>query len=151
MTASLATVSTSTTISLSGWTATIPDPAFNPATGIYTVPRTGPYLLTFNSQFGLPGGAAQTIGLGSAVNPVLEIQRISPAPAVLVSGKVGIMNVNVALVLSLRALIQGQVGMSAVQQLSAGDLIQARYNANGLFMNVSLENTTFSVVYLGAP
>jgi len=38
-----------------------------------------------------------------------------------------------------------------VQQLSAGDQIQARYNANGLFMNVSLENTTFSVVYLGTP
>ena len=40
---------------------------------------------------------------------------------------------------------------SVVQQLSAGDQIQARYNANGLFMNVSLENTTFSVIYLGAP
>ncbi|HJU41083.1 MAG TPA: hypothetical protein VJ724_16050, partial [Tahibacter sp.] len=134
---------------VANWTlAPSSGPGFDPSSGNYTAPQTGPYLITYGTQFVL-SAAAQTVSLGAGVNPTVELRRTSPIPTTLATAKVGIMYVNVALLLNLRALIQGQVGTSAVVQLNAGDVVSVNYVANGLTSSVNLENSNLSIVYLG--
>lgn len=58
---------------------------------------------------------------------------------------------SIALVLSLLALVQGQVTVSQVVNMTAGDQYRVFCNPAGLTSNIRLDNTAFSVACLGTP
>ena len=83
--------------------------------------------------------ASLSVSLGANVNPAFVVQRTSPTVINLISGSFPILNVNIALVLSLRAILgSGEVVLVGDVNLSAGDIIGLYYIANGLNLNLNL-------------
>ncbi|NGP44495.1 collagen-like protein [Bacillaceae bacterium SIJ1] len=145
-----ATVSANTV--LDNWTVTSPyygSPDFNPTTGEYTVPATGRY--SIKAIISYQTTAALSVSLGSGINPSFVVQRTSPTPTNLVEGLFPLLNVNVALVLTLRAILgNGQVILQGDVELNAGDVISILYQSDGLTIDLNLgggspEGTIWSV------
>lgn len=114
---------------------------FNPTTGNYTVPATGDYQISATVNYSTT--AALSISLGAGVNPSFSIRRSSPTTTDLITGNFPILNVNVALVLTLRAILGvGTVTMSGRVHLTAGDVVGLYYNADGLTVNLDLGGGT---------
>ncbi|GAB2540985.1 hypothetical protein GCM10026983_09390 [Gracilibacillus alcaliphilus] len=114
-----------------------PNPNFNALDGIFTVPETGRY--SINATINYQTTAALTISLGAGVNPAFAVQRITPNPTPLVTGLFPILNVNIALLLTLRAVLgNGTVTLAGDVQLNAGDQIGLFYIANGLTIGLNL-------------
>lgn len=130
----LPALSTATSIQLAGWTVTPPyydSATFDEATGNFTVPTTGRY--TINATINYSTAAALSISLEEGVNPAFVVQRTSPTTTQLISGLFPVLNVNVALVLTLRAILgNGTVTLTGDLELTAGDVIGLFYAANGL-------------------
>ncbi|WP_235616399.1 hypothetical protein [Lysinibacillus parviboronicapiens] len=129
-------VNSSTTIS--NWSVASPyftTPAFNPTTGVFTVPTTGRY--AFEATINYSTVAALSISLGAGINPSFAIRR--NATTNLISGLFPVLNVNVALVLTLRAVLgNGTVTLAGEVNLNAGDAIDLFYEANGLTIALNL-------------
>ncbi|WDI05008.1 hypothetical protein PUW25_17050 [Paenibacillus urinalis] len=125
---------------MAGWTVTTPyydSATFDEVTGNFTVPTTGRY--TINATINYSTTAALSISLGAGVNPAFVVQRTSPTTTPLISGLFPVLNVNVALLLTLRAILgNGTVTLTGDVQLTAGDVIGLFYAANGLAVALDL-------------
>ncbi|KZK25982.1 hypothetical protein A4F85_27765 [Delftia sp. GW456-R20] len=65
---------------------------------------------------------------------------------VLAQAKLPILNVNVALVLSLRTVLgSSAVPLDAEVQLNAGDVVGLHYNANGMTLALNVQDTNWSI------
>jgi hypothetical protein len=83
--------------------------------------------------------AAVTVSLGVGVNPEFVVRRTSPTVTDLISGLFPLLNVNVALVLTLRTILgNGTVTLAGNVELTAGDVIGLFYEANGLAIPLDL-------------
>ena len=107
------------------------------ATGVFTVPTTGKYAFKITINYNTT--AAISASLGAGVDPAFVLRKTN-APAIdLVGGNVPVLNVNVALVLTLRAILgNGQVNLTGDFQLSAGDAVELIYVADGLAVALNL-------------
>lgn len=113
------------------------DPNFNAVTGNYTVPVTGRYAIKATINYATT--AVLSITLGAAVNPAFVVQRTSPIATALITGLFPVLNVNIALVLTLRAILgSGTVTLAGDVTLNAGDVIGLFYAANGLTLSLNL-------------
>ncbi|MGD6958289.1 hypothetical protein ACQCWA_12055 [Rossellomorea aquimaris] len=138
----------SSTQQISQWSVNSPyysNVNFDAPQGIYTVPSSGRYAIyaTLNYQT----TAALSISLGSNVNPAFIIRRINDNTD-LVSGLFPILNVNVVLVLTLRAVLgSGTVTLAGDVELNAGDEIGLFYEANGLNISLNIGGGTGGMVW----
>lgn len=145
----LPTFSAATSTQLTGWTVTTPyydSATFDEVTGNYTVPVTGRY--SFEATINYSTTAAITISLGAGTNPAFVIRRTSPATTDLVSGLFPLLNVNVALVLTLRTILgNGTVTLTGDFLLNAGDVIGLFYEADGLTVPLDLGGDSSGIVW----
>jgi hypothetical protein len=85
------------------------------------------------------------VSLGAGINPAFTVRRTSPTVTDLISGLFPLLNVNVALVLTLRAVLgNGAVTLAGDVQLNAGDVVGLFYDANGLTISLNLGGATAS-------
>ena len=144
----ISNVSVTNSTTLTGWTTTTPfynSGSFNPTTGLFTVPATGTYAITATINY--KTSAAISVTLGAGVDPYFEIKRTSPTTTSLLQGYLPILNVNVALILTLRALLgNADVSLAGTVNLNAGDVISLSYNPNGLLIAITLGGTLGSGV-----
>ncbi|MFJ5767935.1 collagen-like protein, partial [Lysinibacillus sp. NPDC093210] len=133
----LSTLSVSTSATLSNWSVASPyftTPAFNPTTGIFTVPTTGRY--AFEATINYSTLAAISLGIGAGVNPSFAIRRNTTTN--LITGLFPILNLSVTL-LTIRAILgSGTVTLAGEVNLTAGDTIDLVYEANGLTLSLTL-------------
>jgi hypothetical protein len=145
----LSTLSTSASTQLIGWTATAPyynTTTFNQTNGNFTVPTTGRYSIKATINYSTT--AAITVTLGAGVNPAFIVRRTSPIATDLISGVFPILNVNLALVLTLRAVLgSGAVTLAGDVSLNAGDVVGLFYEANGLTLALNLGGATGGIVW----
>jgi len=120
---------------LTGWTTAgqPTSPAFNAATGTYTAPATGAYLISVTATAG--PNAAVTTNAGAGQYLALQLLRNGTQ---LEERRFPMFDVNVPLVLTLRApLRDGQVQIERLVQLNAGDTIVTRLS-NQLGMTIDV-------------
>ena len=145
----LSTASVSASSQLTGWSVAAPyfnNGNFNPATGNYTVPATGRYIIEATINYATT--AVITIALGAGINPAFVVQRSSPTVTSLITGLFPILNVNIALILSLRTILgSGTVTLAGEVQLNAGDIIGLYYVANGLTIGLNLGGSGSGIVW----
>ncbi|MGO4542602.1 stalk domain-containing protein [Paenibacillus sp. 2TAB19] len=131
--------STSSSTQLVGWSASDPyfeGNNFDAATGVYTVPATGKYSIKATINYAL--SAAATISLGPNDNPTFSVDNLS-TEASLITGYLPILNVNVALVLTLRTVLgQSTVTLEGDVILNEGDQIALSYNNVGLTLPINI-------------
>jgi len=135
-------LSTSASTTFTNWNTTFPfynSGSFNATTGQFTVPSTGTYAITATINY--KTSASISVSLGAGVNPFFEVTRTSPSAATLLQANFPVLDVNVALVLSLRTILGGgSVNLAGTINLTAGDVITLAYNANGLTLPLNLGN-----------
>lgn len=112
---------------------------FNATDGEFTVPTTGRYSVKILVNY--QSTAAISVDIG-APNPAFVLRRTTPASTDLITGIFPILNVNVALILELRAILgSGQVILVGDVELDAGDVIGLFYVADGLNINLNLSGS----------
>jgi hypothetical protein len=135
---SAVTVSASTTFTI--WNSSAPfynTGNFDATSGEFTVPATGNYLISATIPYKTT--APVTISQGAGVNPFFEVVRTSPSAASLLQGALPMIDVNIALVLTLRSVLgSGTVTLAGSVELTAGDIITLKYNANGLTIPLNM-------------
>lgn len=138
--ASISSLSISNAGQLTNWNTTDPfysNPNFNAVTGNFTVPTSGKYSVKLTINYNTT--AAIIVSLGNGINPAFTVQKTSPTSNILIAGNVPILNVNVALVLTLRTILgSGEVVLVGDVNLSSGDVIGVFYVANGLTISLNL-------------
>jgi len=138
--ASLNSIVTNTATQLTGWSVSAPSytsAGFNAATGSYTVPETGTYAIETTINYSLT--AVTTVSVGTGVNPYFEVRRISPATSSIVSGYLPMLNVNIALVLTLKSVLdRGVVTLSRNVNLNAGDELGLFYQPSGFTPGINI-------------
>lgn len=138
--ATLNSITTNTITQLTGWSVANPSytaAGFNPTTGNFTVPTTGTYAIETTINYNL--AVATSVSVGSGVNPYFEIRRVTPVPSSLMSGYLPVLNVNVVLVLTLKAVLdRGVVTLSRNVMLSAGDVIGLFYQNSGFTSSINI-------------
>lgn len=119
-----------------GWTQVYSTGGFDVPTGTYTVPATGIYKISASVNYAHL--SAISISIGAGVNPSMQIRKVVGSAEVL-RGVFPILNVNVILVLTLRALINtGTVPIDGTVALNAGDQLQLFYDAGGYTVALNL-------------
>ena len=145
----LSSVSVSSNSQLAGWSVSSPyfnSGNFNASTGNYTVPATGRYIIQATINYST--SAVITISLGSGVNPAFVVQRTSPTTTELITGLFPILNVNIALILTLRSILgSGTVTLGGEVQLNAGDVVGLYYMARGLTIGLNLGGGSGGIVW----
>lgn len=136
----LPTVSAAASTQLTGWTVTAPyydSATFDEVNGNYTVPATGTYAIEATVNYSTT--SAITASLGAGITPAFVVRRTSLVVTDLTSGLFPVLNVNVALVLTLRTILgDGTVTLASSVELNAGDVIGLFYEANGLTVPLDL-------------
>ncbi|AWX58973.1 hypothetical protein AB432_029720 [Brevibacillus brevis] len=136
----LSTVTLSASSQLVNWSTASPyysSPGFNPVTGTYTVPATGTYAIKATINY--ETSAAITVSLDPEITPAFEVRRLTPTATSLIIGDFPVLNVNIALVLTLRTILgTGTVTLAGDVQLNADDTLGLFYVANGLTINLNL-------------
>jgi hypothetical protein len=136
----VSTLTVTTDTQIADWTTSAPyygDAAFNATTGDYTVPETGRYSIKATINYSTT--AALTVSLGAGVNPSFAVMRTSPTTDNLVSGLFPVLNVDIALVLTLRAVLgDGTVTLAGDVELDANDVIGLFYVSDGLTLSLNL-------------
>ncbi len=136
----LSSVTLNESSQLVNWSTASPyygSPSFNPLTGTYTVPATGTYAIKATINY--ETAAAITVNLDPGITPAFEVQRITPTATSLILGDFPVLNVNIALVLTLRAILgAGTITLAGDVQLNEGDTLGLFYVANGLTINLNL-------------
>lgn len=137
--ASLSGMTTNTSSALTNWNVADPNystAGFEPSTGRFTVPETGKYAIKATVNYKTP--AAITISLGAGIDPFITVKRISPVESNIVSGSIPILNVNIALVLTMRApMASAAVTLEGDAYLNAGDVLQLNYEADGMTIDLN--------------
>ena len=129
--ANLYYTSVSASATLTNYSVSYGAPGFNSSTGQYTVPETGKYVISAVINYKLR--AAATGNLLPLADPYFHVQKTTPYSTSLLVGLLPVINVNVALVLTLRTILgNGAVTLSGNVLLSAGDVIHLGYVASGL-------------------
>lgn len=145
----LAVLSLSSSSQLTGWSVASPyfnSGSFNAATGNYTVPATGVY--SIQATINYTTTAAISVSLGSGINPSFAVRRTSPVATNLITGLFPLLNVNVALVLTLRTILgNGTITLAGEVQLTAGDIVGLFYISNGLTVNLNLGGSGSGIVW----
>jgi len=135
-----ANVSGTSDVQLSGFSTTDPyytGTGLNAATGAYTVPATGKYCISATINYATTTAITTQLGAGSS--PAFTLRRTSPAVSDLVASNFPVLDVNVALLLTLRTILgRGSVTLSADLQLTSGDVIALFYIPNGLNLTLNL-------------
>ncbi|MCU6710971.1 collagen-like protein, partial [Paenibacillus sp. J5C_2022] len=130
---------TSNTMQLLLWSTAAPgynSPNFNSMTGEYTVPATGKYAINVSLNYKL--STAVSVSLGAGVDPYFTVQSDNGAPEEISKGYLPILDVNIALVLTLRTIMkQSVVTLSDEVFLTSGSKITVSYVADGLTLNLS--------------
>ncbi|RAT99124.1 hypothetical protein [Brevibacillus sp. Leaf182] len=145
----LSTVTLSASSQLVNWSTASPyysNPSFNPVTGTYTVPATGTYAIKATINY--ETSAAITGSLDPAITPAFEVRRLTPTATSLIIGDFPVLNVNIALVLTLRTILgTGTVTLAGDVQLNADDTLGLFYVANGLTINLNLGGSGEGIVW----
>ncbi|MFC0390672.1 stalk domain-containing protein [Paenibacillus mendelii] len=116
-------------------------PAFNPITGIFTVPATGKYAI--HATVNYKTNAAVSVSLGSGIDPVFTVKKNGNTD--LIKGYMPILDVNIALVLTIRTVLSSAtVTLSGDVELQAGDQVGLYYEADGLTLGFSTD-TVWSI------
>lgn len=110
---------------------------FNTTSGVFTVNRTGYYQVKASLSYSTT--ASITAAIGSGVVPVVELARNVTTPESLIVGAFPILDVNIALLLTLRAILgSGEVVLTGDIHLNAGDQVFIRYVPDGLTIPINL-------------
>ncbi|SEJ49000.1 hypothetical protein SAMN05216327_111123 [Dyadobacter sp. SG02] len=145
-TATLSSLSVNANSAITGYNTLYADGSgLNAATGTYTVPTTGRYRVSATVNYTTT--AAISIALGASVDPRIAL-RVNNVETL--SGLFPILNVNVILVLTLRAILgSGTVVVAGDLPLNAGDVLDLQYVADGLTLNLNLggAGTTNGIVW----
>ncbi|WP_342437997.1 hypothetical protein NSS79_01400 [Paenibacillus sp. FSL L8-0436] len=121
-------------------------PTFNETTGNYTIPATGRYSIEATVNYSTT--AAISVALGAGVDPAFVVRRTSPVTTDLVSGLFPLLNVNIALLLTLRTILgNGTVTLTGEFELTAGDVIGLFYVSDGLTVPLDLGGTSSGIVW----
>ena len=143
----LASQVTSGSAQLAGWSTSAPYyPAtgFDSTTGVYTIPSTGRYAIKATINYST---STITVSLGSGVSPQFQVARTAAVASTLVAGSFPIVDVNIALVLTLRAILaQSQVVLAGDVTLDAGDTVVLQYINDGLSIPVTIGSVNGSGV-----
>lgn len=136
----ISSITAAASTQLTGWTITSPyfnSGAFNETTGEYTVPNSGVYIIEAAINYSTT--TPITASLGAAVNPTFAVRRTSPIVTDLISGFLPVLDVDVALILTLRSILaNGMVSLTGEIDLTAGDVIGLFYEADGLTVTLDL-------------
>lgn len=136
----LSSVTLSSSSQLTGWSVADPyfnSGGFNPTTGNYTIPVTGRYIILATINYTTT--AVINAALGSSINPSFVVRRSAPVTTSLITGLFPLLNVNIALVLSLRTILgNGTITLSGEAKLTAGDIVGLYYVSNGLTIGLNL-------------
>jgi len=145
-TATLSSLAVNANSAITGYNTLYADGGgLNTATGTYTVPTTGRYRVSATVNYTTT--AAISIALGAGVDPRIAL-RVNGAETL--TGLFPILNVNVVLVLTLRAILgSGTVVIAGDLPLNAGDVLDLQYVADGLALNLNLggSGTTNGIVW----
>ncbi|MDR6809006.1 hypothetical protein J2Y45_006220 [Dyadobacter sp. BE34] len=137
-TAALSSLTVNANSAITGYNQLYADGAgLNTAAGTYTVPATGRYRISATVNYTTT--AAISVALGASVDPRIAL-RVNGTETL--TGLFPILNVNVALVLTLRAILgSGTVVVAGDLPLNAGDVLDLQYVADGLTINLNLGGT----------
>lgn len=134
---------------LTGWSTAAPyfnSGNFNATTGNYTVPETGVY--SIQATINYTTAAAISVVLGAGINPSFVVRRSSPTVTALITGLFPVLNVSIALLLTLRTILgNGTVTLAGEVQLNAGDVVGLYYVDNGLTVNLNLGGAGSGIVW----
>ena len=136
----------STGFTFDNWTAADPyytDPSFSLITGEFTVPVSGKYSFRITVPYQLENPVTTSIGAGIFPNIVL---RRTVAALDLSIGYLPILDVNVTLVLTLRAVLaSGTITLTGDFDLTIGDVITLNYDPDGLTQSIVFGKIVYSV------
>jgi hypothetical protein len=145
-TAALSSLTVNANSAITGYSTLYSDgTGLNAAAGTYTVPTTGRYRISATVNYSTT--AAISIALGGSVDPRIAF-RVNGVETL--TGLFPILNVNVVLVLTLRAILgSGTVVIAGDVPLTAGDVLDLQYVADGLTINLNLggSGTTNGIVW----
>ncbi len=134
---------------LTGWSTAAPyfnSGNFNTTTGNYAVPETGVY--SIQATINYVTTAAISVVLGSGINPSFVVRRSSPTVTNLITGLFPVLNVSIALLLTLRTILgNGTVTLTGEVRLNAGDVVGLYYVDNGLTVNLNLGGAGSGIVW----
>ncbi len=136
----LPALSVSGTTQLTTWSVSSPyfdSATFDEATGNYTVPTSGVYAIQATVNYSTT--AALSVSLGTGINPTFVVRRTAPTVTDLITGLFPVLNVDIALLLTLRAILgNGTVTLAGEVELAAGDVIGLFYESSGLTVSLNL-------------
>ncbi|MGE7023576.1 stalk domain-containing protein [Solibacillus cecembensis] len=113
-----------------------PSPDFDPSTGIFTAPEAGKYSIKATVTY--KTNRAASVSLGSDIDPVFTVK--SDVNNDLIKGYLPILNVNVALILTLRTILaSATVTLVGDVELQAGEQVELYYEADGLNLDLSTD------------
>jgi len=137
---------------LTGWTVSSPyfsGDNFNATTGIYTVPLTGVYAIEATINYAT---TAIEASLGTNINPAFIVKRTSTPTADLIKGLFPMIDLNLTLLfglLSVRAILgSSTVTLAGVARLTEDETLELFYDANGMTLDLILQDIVWSVYRL---
>ncbi len=133
--ASGTTTAISSSTKILGWEVYPPyyaNSAFDPSTGKFTAPATGKYAI--HATVNYKTNAPVSVSIGSNIDPVFLVKKNGNTD--LIKGYMPILDVNIALVLTLRSVLSSAtVTLAGDVELQAGDEVELYYEADGLTLN----------------
>jgi hypothetical protein len=120
-----------------GWSTASPfytTSGFDAVSGNFTVPSSGKYSVKITVNYST---SVLTASLGSSVNPSFVFRTTTPTT--LLAATLPVLNVSIALVLTLRALLSnGCVTIAGDVFLNAGEVVNVAYIADGFLSPLNL-------------